>query len=145
MVFSFYIKIARLFFCCLYLALIFHRTSLSFFVQIIHFARNSRMICWREDFDARVCGVLRKLVNVTGRNPNVIYPLRRGSPGGLIKKKSRIRIDSVERRSARSRLGIQSGLFRRRKKEGSGKGQDWGERDEARNPPPGYGSAAVEH
>jgi len=37
------------------------------------------MICWREDFDARVCGVLRKLVNVTGRNPDVIYPLRRGS------------------------------------------------------------------
>lgn len=48
-------------------------------VQIIHFARNSRMICWREDFDAKVCGVLRKLVNVTGRNPDVIYPLQRGS------------------------------------------------------------------
>lgn len=52
-------------------------TAPSFPVQIIHLARNNRMICWREDFDARICGVLRKLVNVTGRNPDVIYPLHR--------------------------------------------------------------------
>lgn len=84
------------------------------------------MICWREDFDARVCGVLRKLVNVTGRNPNVIYPLRRGSPGGLIKKKSRIRIDSVERRSARSRLGISVGIISREKEGRFGKGTGLG-------------------
>lgn len=114
--------------------LYFTAPRLPFSVPIIHLAHNSRMICWREDFDARVCGVLRKLVNVTGRNPDVIYPLRRGSPGRLIKKKSRIRIDSVERRSARSRLGISVGIISREKEEGFAIGTGLGRegRDEDR-------------
>lgn len=73
------IKIARLFFVADTSVLYFTAPRLHSPVQLIHLARNSRMICWREDFDARVCGVLRKLVNVTGRNPDVIYPLQRGS------------------------------------------------------------------
>lgn len=43
---------------------------------MIHLGRDGRMIRRREGFSTRACGVLRKLVNVAGRNLDVIYFLQ---------------------------------------------------------------------
>lgn len=63
---------------------IFHYLFLD--LRIIYLARNG-MICLARRFRSKACGVLRKLVNMVGRNLWCYLSLTEREPGGLIKKK----------------------------------------------------------